>query len=309
MFAKTYSYELSTAVVLTVPTQESWKVSLIKEGYKLWFCDGWQEFVEYYSIGFAYFLLFEYEGNSKFEVHIFDTTACEISYLYNARSSPQDQEESCDDHQSQERFLQKKPHVDSSISVETSEVIKLESEDETSLHKHDEQIHDYNIDDVSSGFSDSSLATDDEELDLYEESEHGTDANSVQRGNQSVAEDLWSKHKEALALAGLAKPKTPFFITVIKERHLRRTPFVYVPAHFGPYLRHQAGKLVQLEASDRGGQWAVRYTAGGGRYNLGSGWIVFARNNNLKAGDVCVFQLIDANNYILKVHVVRKSRI
>jgi len=185
MFAKAYGYELSTAVVLTVPTQESWKVSLVKEGYKLWFRDGWQEFMEYYSIGFAYFLLFEYEGNSKFEVHIFDTTACEISYLYDARSSPQNQKESSDDHQSQERFLRKKPHVDSSISVETSEVIKLESEDETSLHKHDEQMHDYNIDDVSSGFSDSSLATDGEELDLYEESEHGTDANCVKRGNQS----------------------------------------------------------------------------------------------------------------------------
>ena len=172
-------------MVLTVPTQESWKVALVQEGDALWFHDGWQEFVEYYSIGFAYFLIFEYEGNSEFEVHIFDTTACEISYLYNAHNSPRGQKGPCDDHQSEERCLQKKPHVDSGISVETSDVIKLESEDDSSLCKHDEQMHDDNVDDVISGFSDSSLASDDEERDQYEESEHSTDANGVKRGNQS----------------------------------------------------------------------------------------------------------------------------
>ena len=83
----------------------------------------------------------------------------------------------------------------------------------------------------------------------------------------------------------------------------------YVPAHFAPYLRRQAGKSVKLEASDRGARWAVRYTAGGRRYNLGGGWIIFARDNNLKAGDVCVFELTDVNKYILKVHVAKKSRI
>ncbi|KAK2430258.1 B3 domain-containing transcription factor VRN1 [Trifolium repens] len=40
----------------------------------------WQEFVEYYSIGYGCYLSFKYEGNSKFSVIIFDATSVEICY-------------------------------------------------------------------------------------------------------------------------------------------------------------------------------------------------------------------------------------
>ena len=52
-----------------------------------WFCDGWQEFAEHHSIFAGYFLLFTYEGNSKFRVSVFDFTACEIDYPCNPSNS------------------------------------------------------------------------------------------------------------------------------------------------------------------------------------------------------------------------------
>ena len=185
MFARTYADELSTAVILTAPTQESWKVALVKKDNKLWFRNGWEDFVEYYSIGFAYFLQFIYEGNSKFEVHIFDKTACEICYLYNACNSPQDQREPCNNHQSQQRFLRKKQHVDNDTGVETSDAIKLEIEDVPSSPEHDEQVHDDDGDDFTSGFSGSSLASDDEKADQYDGNGHNAEANGANQGNQN----------------------------------------------------------------------------------------------------------------------------
>ena len=55
-------------------------MGLKKADYNIWFCNGWQDFVEYHSICYGYFLVFRYEGNSSFHVLIFDKTATEIQY-------------------------------------------------------------------------------------------------------------------------------------------------------------------------------------------------------------------------------------
>jgi hypothetical protein len=55
----------------------------------VWFQDGWQEFVECYSIRVGYFLVFRYEGNSGFFVHIFNLTNSEINYHSNSLSNAQ----------------------------------------------------------------------------------------------------------------------------------------------------------------------------------------------------------------------------
>ncbi|KAL9267531.1 B3 domain-containing protein [Drosera capensis] len=42
--------------------------------------EGWKEFVSFYSIVLGHFILFRYDGNSRFHVVIFDMSACEIEY-------------------------------------------------------------------------------------------------------------------------------------------------------------------------------------------------------------------------------------
>lgn len=76
-----------SVVILIVFIGEFRRVRLIKEDIILWFFDGWKEFVEYFNIGYVYFLLFIYEGNLNFRVYIFDLIVCEIFYLYNVCDS------------------------------------------------------------------------------------------------------------------------------------------------------------------------------------------------------------------------------
>ena len=61
-----------------------WNVRLTKtnDGTRVWFHDdGWQMFVEFYSVGLEYFLVFKYERqSSSFYVVIFDRTATEVEY-------------------------------------------------------------------------------------------------------------------------------------------------------------------------------------------------------------------------------------
>jgi hypothetical protein len=46
--------------------------------WEIWFDDGWHDFIEYHSLYSGYFLVLSYEGNSKFHVLMFDSTATEI---------------------------------------------------------------------------------------------------------------------------------------------------------------------------------------------------------------------------------------
>jgi len=79
-FVSKFKDELSVAVALTVPDGHVWRVGLRKADNKIWFQDGWQEFVDRYSIRIGYLLIFRYEGNSAFSVYIFNLSHSEINY-------------------------------------------------------------------------------------------------------------------------------------------------------------------------------------------------------------------------------------
>ncbi|KAE8077337.1 hypothetical protein FH972_015909 [Carpinus fangiana] len=79
-FVMEFGDDLSDVATLTAPNGHLWQVGLEKCNKEIWFHDGWQEFMEYHSIHYGYFLVFRYEGNSKFHVLVFDNTATEIHY-------------------------------------------------------------------------------------------------------------------------------------------------------------------------------------------------------------------------------------
>ena len=80
----------------------------------------------------------------------------------------------------------------------------------------------------------------------------------------------------------------------------------YVPAGFAfKYLRQR--QIAKLETSD-GRQWPVNCyyrEPSSSAMNIGRGWIVFARENNLEEGDVCVFELIKRKPVVLNVSIFR----
>ncbi|KAI3452085.1 hypothetical protein Pfo_008750 [Paulownia fortunei] len=83
-FRKRYGQNLPNPVFLKVPSGSTLEVELIQSNGETWLQKGWQVFKERYSIGFGHFLVFKYNGNSQFDVLIFDTTASEIEYPFDA---------------------------------------------------------------------------------------------------------------------------------------------------------------------------------------------------------------------------------
>ncbi|WJX58209.1 hypothetical protein P8452_43687 [Trifolium repens] len=81
-FITRFGNELKNVATIIVPDGCVWEMELKKYDEHVFFCNKWQEFVEYYSIGYGYYLTFKYEGNSKFSVIIFDATSVEICYPF-----------------------------------------------------------------------------------------------------------------------------------------------------------------------------------------------------------------------------------
>lgn len=79
-FVIKYGEDLSNSVCLKLPSGSEWQVELTRSNCETWFGRGWPEFSRFCSLEVGTFIVFRYEGNSKFDVCIFDTTATEIDY-------------------------------------------------------------------------------------------------------------------------------------------------------------------------------------------------------------------------------------
>jgi hypothetical protein len=83
-FVRKHGAQLSNVATVTVPGGTVWRLGLKKVDNCISFVDGWQDFIERYSIDIGYLLVFTYEGKSNFIVYIFRTA--EIDYYSTMRS-------------------------------------------------------------------------------------------------------------------------------------------------------------------------------------------------------------------------------
>ncbi|KAM1174684.1 hypothetical protein EV1_026983 [Malus domestica] len=79
-FVMKYGEELSSPVYLRLPCGSEWEIELRRCNGEVWFEKGWPEFSKFYSLDYAFWLVFGHEGNSRFHVFIFDRSCTEVDY-------------------------------------------------------------------------------------------------------------------------------------------------------------------------------------------------------------------------------------
>jgi hypothetical protein len=94
-FITRFGNELGNVAKITVPDGRQWDMELKKCGNGVFLCNKWQEFAEYYSIGYGCYLDFKYEGNSEFNVVIYDATSVEICYPFKTPSTNGESNTNC----------------------------------------------------------------------------------------------------------------------------------------------------------------------------------------------------------------------
>lgn len=80
----------------------------------------------------------------------------------------------------------------------------------------------------------------------------------------------------------------------------------YVPLEFAQRHLSDAPRCIKLQVSD-GREWPIQINRNQCRYlSISKGWNEFSQENNLKEGDVCVFELINKEKFVLKVAIFRE---
>lgn len=263
-FLRFFGKNLKDNIILNAPSGLEWLIDIKRHKGKVWLQNGWPEFAKYYSISFGYLLVFEYKGESKFQVLIFEPSCLEIEYPLASS--------------------------DKRTSVQSTRLKK--------------RVIDF---DDSSSSDDYSSSSDDVVGSCKKtRSESSTSEASAELGQEKAAKK--AVKDRAVALAKAYKSKNPFFIHPMKKSHIvgGGWPNVYIPKTFKEaHQNWQTNDKVILHVEGR--SWVVfcKLNLNCSQCRISRGWTIFARDNSLKEGDVCIFELIDHSRKWFKVFISR----
>lgn len=94
----------------------------------------------------------------------------------------------------------------------------------------------------------------------------------------------------------------PFFETHIKGYNVRPPLLMRIPKSFAEKHFQKAKTTIKMKNTE-GKEWEVNYTINNESFVFVGGWSRFVRDNKLKVGNVCIFELIDEK--LLQVHIFR----
>lgn len=137
-----------------------------------------------------------------------------------------------------------------------------------------------------------------------------TEASSKLRQEKANAANEVAKDR-ALALATAFKSKNPFFVHVMKESLIvgGGWPNVYIPKTFSEaHENWESNDQVILQVAEE--SWVVfcNKNLKCNQCRISRGWTIFARENSLVVGDVCVFELINRSRKLFKVFIFRAAK-
>ncbi|KAJ0077252.1 hypothetical protein Patl1_36241 [Pistacia atlantica] len=110
------------------------------------------------------------------------------------------------------------------------------------------------------------------------------------------------ERKRAINIARLLKPKNPAFMTILQSSYLY-TQRLYVPSKFANKYLTRDVNFVKLQLPN-GSECMIKicWRLFGG-FNLTRGWAEIAKTLNLEKGDICIFELIKREDFLLNVSV------
>ncbi|RDX67223.1 B3 domain-containing transcription factor VRN1 [Mucuna pruriens] len=331
-FTKKYGGELSPIVTLSVPDGSAWRVALKKADNKYWFFDGWQEFVQRYSVGVGYLLVFRYEGKSSFNVHIFNLASSEINYQSAMQSSNERPYfanrlkcfEEMEDEDSTEILDSSPSHLAPGKSYTPpalqnlfngSKLNSINWGEGGNAHSSRSANDNRLTRDVGVQFNAVEFKRSTEELKLRASIEERI-KKTARKKRKSDGQEPSAEHEEEVEMrfrfyeSASARKRT--ITAEERERAINAAkafeppnPFCrYLPSCFAEKHLNGVSGFIKLQISD-GRQWPVRCLYRGGRAKLSQGWFEFSLENNLGEGDVCVFELLRMKEVVLQVTVFR----
>ncbi|KAK8512484.1 hypothetical protein V6N13_082970 [Hibiscus sabdariffa] len=329
-FAKNVKKRLPETVTLKGPSGVIWDVGVTEDDDTLFFCGGWETFVDDHSLIENDFLIFKYNGVSHFDVLMFDgKSLCEKASSYFVRKCMHT-ESDCG-HQTKRKVSENPDeimHNSSQCGLESSPEKSTNNDTNTrpsrkvfeSAASNKKKIRNWDSGTRSipakrrlggkerstfpGGVKVEILDTDDSE---HEHTTDGDDFGSLWHATgkrvatRAEKMNVLLKAQEALSDEG--------FMVVMKPTHVERKYYMSIPvAWVAKYLSKAKGDVI-LRINER--TWTTHscyYHKGSSQCGgLSGGWRKFVNDNNIEEHDVCVFQPanIGSKPIILDVSIFR----
>ena len=267
---------LPRKATLTNHSGKTWDVTLEKDGHNVIFKVGWEAFMRDSGLEVGDFLVFTYNGGSKFSVRVFGPDGCV-----------------------RDRAITSKFNYNWGSSNDQGEDVK------TGIATLPGNI---------SPHGNQSTHEDQKGSTSMEMPRRGNDIidGNLQRTHQSIESETYSSETEVkLGLEKadryVSKSKYPSFSVVMTPtyitKHIVNIPVSVITKHLG------CTKKAQIDLRMSGRVWSVRMHVHG-KYSckIGKGWHEFVMDNDLKLGDVCAFELVKEIKPFFKISVFRCVR-
>ncbi|CAI0542025.1 unnamed protein product [Linum tenue] len=277
---------------LGLPNGTAWDMEVVvavDDGGGVWLRNGFASFAEYCSLEHGCLLLFKHRGEFQFSVRVYGNTAVEIRYPSDSTAASRS---SGGDGKDEEDLFSDLPEEDVSSSFE----------DGGPGGDDDEEDEDSDYD-----YSEESSEGDDEfEGTSWSNSTGRKKKNNKNKKKQTAAASSSQRHRgEPSSYPSCGRPPSsndasigvpPSFTATMTETYISLRQ-AYIPREFSERYMKESER-VGLKVGEK--VWEMKLTKLGGeerkRKNtrITGGWTSFARDNNLRIGDVCFFQLFDS---------------
>ncbi|CAI0429459.1 unnamed protein product [Linum tenue] len=275
-FVKRYRSRLGSSATLKVANGETWEVELATDDDGLiWLLKGWDDFTKHHSLRQGDIVVFRLEQDSSFCVMVFDPTASEKKY-------------NVKDANDLVRMLKE-------VKIEEG----IDAEKEKGCGEGQERVGTGRMEEVEERLK----QVKDKKSD-GEENRKGTLASPLEIPNHPLETKVTGIPEPRRGNASTSS-KNPNFSITITEGHMKhryiRLPVIFVFEHMMPKNGTMPkNRTMTVLAEDGSGSWELSFVfhqpckrgRGRGQGSFAGGWAAFSRDNTLKPGDVCRFELI-----------------
>ncbi|KAK7321718.1 hypothetical protein VNO77_32606 [Canavalia gladiata] len=275
-------------VSLTGPSGNTWTVQLIKQDNDLFFHHGWSTFVVDHHLECGDLLVFRYEGHLHFTVQVFNNDACEKEAVFHSECSQNTGD--FDKIKGQERDMKENSSLDVVEGVPKKMRGKLE------LAIVGKELSQYEVVRPISMVRENS--NEDEEASILYRSGREDD-DYILRG---VSLSNLAAHDEKKVAQSFTS-SFPYFVRIMKSFNVSGSYTLNIPYQFS--MAHLPNCKIKIILHNlKGEHWIVNSvpsTRVHTSHTLCGGWMAFVRGNNIKVGDICIFELV--HECELRVHI------
>ncbi|KAK3412462.1 hypothetical protein EUGRSUZ_I01211 [Eucalyptus grandis] len=302
-FSELYHHELPDTVIFKGPSGNEWPAKLQKDiGSVCVQDDGWQNFYRDNALGNSEFLIFWYDGKKYFNVQVFDPTGVERLNVdpskHRPRGGPRKHPVG-----SQNIPLSKSPNSHGKLNpeLEQNRLEKIQVEERLSELKEEGK----DLPDVRMSSDPGKHKNKNKQRQVKAEkiAPHFPICRSRLRCRH--LEKNASTSEENARLEAVKETFTsdfPFFMSYMRRSTVEKAKLLPVPSKFAK--EHFLWRRTNIVLRDAEGQtWKVAHHCNGKRHYFSRGWRAFLYDNELKIGDVCIFEV--RNKKEVQVHIYR----